>query len=131
MNDKNISLGFIISGLMNIVAVLIFSKFFTNAVIPETDPIVMSNFGLLMIMVWGMAYLSVSKQYKTVKWLVLVFAIEKFIYGITWCLWLSKNDVSLVFEKDIMAGIFYSIYGLNDILFCLFFAYVFYKLIKQ
>jgi len=130
MKEKNISLGFVLAGLMNIIAILVFSKFFTNDIIPETDPNVMSNFGLLMIIVWGMAYISVSNSYKNVKWLVLVFAIEKLVYGIVWGIWISKNNVSQVFDKDVMAGLFYSVYGLNDLIFFVFFAYVFYKLIK-
>ena len=130
MNAKKITLGFIAAGLMNIIAILIFSKIFTNDVIPETDPVVMSHFGMLLIMVWGLAYISVSKSYKSVKWLVLVFAIEKLIYGIAWILWLSKNSISEVYGQDIFAGVFFSIYGFNDLLFCLFFGYVFVKLLR-
>ncbi len=38
-----ITKGFIIAGLLN-MTVLVFSRFFTNGVIPESDPGVMSNF---------------------------------------------------------------------------------------
>ena len=123
--------GFILSGLSNIVAVLILSRFFTNEFIPKYDNIVMSNFGLLMIVVWGFAYISVAKDYSKVKWLVAVFAVEKLIYAIIWALWRLKNDVSPIFDEDIMAGIFYSIYGINDIIFFFFFSYVFIKLSKK
>lgn len=123
--------GFILSGLSNIVAVLILSRFFTNEFIPKYDNIVMSNFGLLMIVVWGFAYISVAKSYSKVKWLVAVFAVEKLIYAIIWALWRLKNDVSPIFDEDIMAGIFYSIYGINDIIFFFFFSYVFIKLSKK
>jgi hypothetical protein len=86
MNDMNtkedtISKGFIIAGLMN-MSVLVFSKFFTNSVIPQSDPDVMSNFGLLMMLIWGLAYISVAKTYHNNKWLVVVFTIEKVIYGL-------------------------------------------------
>lgn len=130
MNNK-IKKGFILSGLSNIVAVLILSKFFTNEFIPKYDNVVMSNFGLLMIVVWGFAYLSVAKDYAKVKWLVAVFAVEKLIYSIIWINWRLKNDVSIIFDEDTMAGIFYSIYGINDILFFIFFTYVFVKLLKK
>ncbi|MFT7051747.1 MAG: hypothetical protein ACJAZK_002364 [Psychroserpens sp.] len=71
MNDMNtkddtISKGFIIAGLMN-MSVLVFSKFFTNSVIPQSDPDVMSNFGLLMMLIWGLAYISVAKTYHNNK----------------------------------------------------------------
>lgn len=127
---NNITKLFIASGLSNVVAVLILSRFFTNEIIPKYDAVVMSNFGLLMIVVWGFAYISVAKSYKKVKWLVAVFAIEKLIYGLAWVKWQLENDVSVIFDKDMMAGIFYSIYGINDIFFFGFFTYVFIKITK-
>ncbi|WP_282068284.1 hypothetical protein [Olleya namhaensis] len=50
LENKTITTGFIIAGLMN-SSVLIFSRFFTNTTIPEFDAQVMSNFGLLMIFI--------------------------------------------------------------------------------
>ncbi len=90
----------------------------------------MSNFGLLMIVVWGLAYMSVAKTYHHVKWLAGVFAVEKFIYGFVWIKWMHNNNVLDVFAKDKMAGIFYSIYGVNDWMFFIFFLIVFIRLIK-
>lgn len=124
-----ITKGFVIAGLMN-MTVLVFSRFFTNSVIPESDPDVMSNFGLLMIVVWGLAYISVAKNYHSVKWLVGVFAVEKIIYGYIWIKWMLNNNVLDVFAKDKMAGIFYAIYGVNDWVFFIFFLLVFIRLIK-
>ncbi|MFD2529096.1 MULTISPECIES: hypothetical protein [Polaribacter] len=122
--------GFILAGCTNIVAVLILSRLFTNETINKYDTTVMSNFGLLMIIVWGFAYLSVSKSYYKAKWLIAVFAIEKLIYSIIWIQWRLSNNVTPIFEEDKMAGIFYAIYGINDILFFVFFSYVFAKLLK-
>lgn len=129
IKSETITKGFVIAGLMN-MAVLVFSRFFTNSVIPESDPVVMSNFGLVMIVVWGLAFISVARNYHSVKWLVGVFAIEKFIYGFIWIKWMLKNNVLDVFAKDKMAGIFYSVYGLNDWMFFIFFLLVFIRLIK-
>lgn len=128
--NKTITKGFIIAGLMNF-SVLIFSRFFTNTTIPEFDPEVMSNFGLLMIVLWGLAYMSVAKNHQNLKWLVAVFAIEKFAYGFNWIRWLLKNNISEVFDKDAMAGVFYSIYGVNDWLFFVFFLFVFIRLFRK
>ena len=130
VKNRTITLGFIISGLMNLT-VLIFSRFFTNTVIPEFDPVVMSNFGLLMIVVWGFAYMSIAKNYHKVKWLVGVFVLEKFIYGYLWIKWILNNNISEVYKKDTMAGIFYSIYGINDWIFFVFFLLVFIKIFKS
>ena len=129
LEKETISKGFIIAGLMN-MSVLAFSRLFTNPVIAEYDPVVISNFGLLMIVVWGLAYMSVAKNYQHVKWLVAVFAIEKFIYGFIWIQWMLSNNISTVFAKDKMAGAFYATYGVNDWVFCIFFLLVFIKLFK-
>ena len=51
-----ITKGFVLSGIMNIGGALVFSRFFTNDAIPDADPVVMSNFGLLMIVVWGLVF---------------------------------------------------------------------------
>lgn len=131
MTIKNsiITKGFIISGLMN-MSVLLFSRLFTNETIPEFDKTVMSNFGLLMIVIWGLAYISIAKNFHSVKWLIGVFAIEKFIYGCIWTNWILNNTVSDVYKKDLMAGIFYSIYGINDWLFFVLFSLIFIHLMK-
>ena len=130
VKNGTITKGFIIAGLMN-ATVLIFSRLFTNSTIPEFEPKVMSNFGLLMIFIWGLAYMSVAKNYHKVKWLVGIFAIEKLIYGYVWTNWILHNNVADVYEKDIMAGIFYSIYGINDWVFFIFFSLVFMQLAKS
>ena len=129
IKKTTITKGFLIAGLMN-ATVLIFSKLFTNSIITEFDPQVMSNFGLLMIFIWGLAYMSVAKNYHQVKRLVGIFAIEKFIYGYVWTNWMLHNNVSDVFEKDLMAGLFYSTYGINDWVFFIFFSFVFIRISK-
>ena len=106
ISKEVITKGFILSGIMSLGGALVFSRFFTNDAIPDADPVVMSNFGLLMIVVWGLVFLSISQKYEQLNWLVGVFAIEKFIYGLNWINWISNNDLSAVFNKDYMAGIF-------------------------
>lgn len=131
LNKEIIKKGFILSGIMNIVGVLILSRLFTNNVIPKSDPVVMSNFGLLMIVVWGIVFLAMSQKYEQLKWLIGAFVIEKFIYGFTWTKWMINNDLSSVYKEDTMAGIFYTVYGINDWFFFLFFLLVFVKLSKS
>ena len=130
ISKEVIAKGFVLSGIMNLGGTLIFSRFFTNDSIPAADPVVMSNFGLLMIVLWGLVFLSIFQKYEQLNWLVGVFAIEKFIYVLNWINWISNNDLSAVFNKDQMAGIFYAVYGINKWLFFLFFLFVFIKLFK-
>ena len=125
MNKYLIKYGLIAAGLMNIFGVLIFSRAFTNLAINNADPIVMSNFGLLMIVVWGLAYLGAATISSNIKWLMGAFAVEKLVYVVVWIIWISNNSLSQLYSTDVFAGIFFSIYGLNDLVFMLFFARVF------
>lgn len=122
---KFLKYGFIGAGLSNIVGVLLFSKFFSNEAMNAANPVVMSNFGLLMIVVWGFAYIAVANSYEATPWLSAVFTIEKLIYTLTWIFWIQQNDLTLLYTKDLFAGIFYSLYGLNDFLSMLIFGFAF------
>ena len=73
-----------------------------------------------MIMVWGCAFLAVAKSFHKVKWLVGVFVLEKIAYVIAYVFWFSNNSLQEVYDQDLLAGIFYSLYGLNDFIFMIF-----------
>lgn len=125
MNTKLVKIGLIAAAIMNIGGVLIFSRAFTNVAINNADPVVMSNFGLLMIVVWGLAYLGAATIDSKIKWLAGAFAVEKLIYVLVWVMWHSKNSLATLYSSDLFAGVFFGIYGLNDLVFMLFFLGVF------
>ena len=126
MNTNLIRNGLIAAGLMNIGGVIVFSRAFTNVAINNADPIVMSNFGLLMVAVWGLAYLGAAAITSSITWLVGALALEKLVYVVSWFTWLSQNSLAQLCSKDLFAGVFFSIYGANDLVFMLFFAWVFF-----
>jgi hypothetical protein len=125
VNRNLVKNGFIAAGLMNIGGVLVFSRAFTNRAVNDADPVVMSNFGLVMIAVWGLAYVGAATISSNIKWLAGAFALEKLVYVVVWIMWLSDNNLAQLYSKDVFAGVFYSIYGPNDFVFMLFFAWVF------
>ena len=125
MNKNLVRNGFIAAALMNIGGVLIFSRAFTNVAINNADPIVMSNFGLLMIVVWGLTYLGAATVASSSKWLAGAFAVEKLVYFVVWMRWILENSLTPLYSTDLFAGVFYSIYGINDLVFMSFFAWVF------
>ena len=125
MNKNLIKIGFFAAGLMYIGGVLLFSRAFTNSAINNADPVVMSNFGLLMIAVWGLAYLGAGAISSNIKWLAGAFALEKLVYVVVWVMWLSSNSLPALYATDFFAGVFFSIYGVNDFVFMVFFAWVF------
>jgi len=122
--------GFWIAGAFNILGVLVFSKFFTNALLSSIDPRVFSWFGLVAIMLWGGAYCSVAKSYSFVPYLVLVFFVEKMIYATVWLMWITKhgNMLPSIFSESPLTATFYAIYGACDFMFGLFFLWVAIKL---
>ena len=125
MNSKLVKSGLIAAAIMNIGGVLVFSRAFTNVAINNADPVVMSNFGLTMIIVWGLAYLGAAFIQSNIRWLAGAFTVEKLVYVVVWMRWLSGNSLAPLYSTDRFAGAFYSIYGLNDLVFMLFFAWVF------
>ena len=131
MKDSLIKKVFIFSGIVNILGILIFTKFFTSTVISEADPNVMPPFGLYMIMVWGLAFIAMANHYKKAKWIIAVFCIEKISYIICWGIWILNNDLTILFEKDPFAGTFYALYGPNDLIFLIFFSYIFIRVNKN
>jgi len=130
MNSITISKIFLLAGLSNLLGVLIFSKVFTNEYLINAQPEVMGYFGLISIVLWGLAYMAVWKSYAKIPWLLGVFVIEKCTYVVVWILWLANNSLGALYEQDTFAGIFYTIYGANDLLFGLFFAWVLLRLNK-
>jgi len=128
-----ITKGFWIAGAFNIVGVLIFSKCFTNALLSSIDPMVFSWFGLVGIILWGLAYCSVARCYSFVPYLILVFFVEKMVYSIIWMMWLFKHGDMLpsIFTESPLTATFYSIYGAGDFMFGLFFLWVALKFISK
>lgn len=120
--------GFLAAGAVNILGILLFSKAFTNPVIAAWDPLVFSTFGQGAVILWGLAYIAVARSYRDVKWLVAVFCLEKLVYGGAWLVWIARHGSRLpeVFESSRLAGTFFTIYGPNDLLFALFFGWVFF-----
>ena len=125
MNTQMLKVGLVAAAAMNIGGALVFSRAFTNQAINNADPVVMSNFGLLIIIVWGLAYLGASTITSNIKWLAGAFALEKLVYVVVWINWHSENSLAQLYSKDMFAGVFFSIYGINDFVFMLFFAWVF------
>ncbi len=60
------------------------------------------------------------------------FLIEKIFYSANWLFWINShgNELGEIYDRDFMTGVFFSIYGPNDILFAVFFAFAFLKASK-
>jgi hypothetical protein len=128
-----ITKGFIIAGCVNFFGTLLVSRGFTNRLLTSLDPVVFSHFGLIAIMLWGMAFVAVSKSYQLVPYVVMVFMVEKFVYAIAWILWITRSGHQLpgLLSSAPSTGAFFVTYGVVDFLFGLFFAWVAWSTLRE
>lgn len=119
---------FLAAGAVNILGILLISRGFTNDVLAIADPHVFSVFGQALIVVWGMAYISVARSWRMVPWLCFVFFIEKMFYVGAWIVWWgnSADQFASILEQDRMTAIFIAGYGVNDLAFGLLFLFAFF-----
>lgn len=120
-----LTFGFLLAGFANILGVLGFSLGFQNELLNSYYPEVFSNFGLGMIIVWGMAYIAVSTEHPRASRLIFVFFLEKMVYvGTAVYFWLvMKPDFMLMWEESVLTTLFFIVYGINDLVFGLMFFY--------
>ncbi len=120
-----LTFGFLLAGFANILGVLGFSLGFQNELLNSYYPAVFSNFGLGMIIVWGMAYIAVSTEHPRASRLIFVFFLEKMVYvGTAVYFWfVMKPDFMMMWEESVLTTLFFIIYGINDLVFGLMFFY--------
>ena len=117
------------AALINTVGVLLLSKGLSNSTLMETDPILFGPFGLCMIMVWGGCYYACADSAHSNPKIGLIFTLEKMIYVGMWMMWITDDTPSLdsLYQRDLFAGLFYTIYGVIDFSYALLFGYTAYK----
>ena len=123
---NKIMIGFWIAALYNF-GIILFSKGFSND-LGVIDPL-FSPDGCIGILLWGAAYLALSKRYERTPGLALVFCFEKAFYGFHWIFWMMDHHQELegLFSIDLISAVFYSIYGIGDLFFMMFFGWVAWK----
>lgn len=125
--------GFILAGAYNVFGMLLFSQFFSNEILSTVDPEVFSWLGQVAVVLWGLAYWSVANSYQYVPFLVLLFAVEKLVYSVTWVHWMLEKQQTLpaIAADSLLTATFYSSYGIGDIVFCIFFTWVAVRLLRE
>lgn len=117
-------LGFILAGLINVIGILVVTHAFQSHTLSTADPVLFSSFGLLMIILWGLAYFAAAPYATMSVALPLVFAVEKLAYTIAWLIWRANTPpqtLAAIIDSDFLGGTFMSAYGINDGLFVIFF----------
>ncbi len=122
--------GFHLAALTNIAGILLFSRGLVGSTLGQHFPGLFGFWGLVCIMLWGLAYLSVARSYAKVPSLVAVFGLEKLVYVASWVWWLmgSGSQLGAIFAQDALAGVFFAAYGAIDLAFAVYFLGVYRKL---
>ncbi len=133
MTPRQITFGFYAAAAVNVFGVLGVSQLYSNSLLNAGYPAVFSNFGLVCIQLWGLAYFSVAKTYAAVPALISVFALEKLAYVISWALWMAAHasELPAMAAASPQTAAFYAGYGLIDLAFGVFFAVVAYSVRQQ
>ena len=114
-----------VAGAYNL-SIIVFCRGFTSKCFFQGDPNLFDVKGVLFVLLWGAAYLSVASEYASVPYAFLVFTLEKLFYGVYWINWLRKrNQWVHKVQGDALANTFFHIYGLGDILSGLAFFLIF------
>lgn len=113
MTEKNV---IILIGVVNLTLLGFLTPFMNGELLAAQDPLFFSWSGVLIIALWGLAYIAVAPVWDKVPWLLLVFALEKLLFDLRWVHWIIHNKASLpaLYEQDFMVALFYSGYGIWD-----------------
>ena len=127
------SWGLVLAGLANLLGVLAFSRGYTNDYLGSLFPELFSNWGLVCIQLWGLAYLAMSRSYRSCPAIVGVFAIEKAVYVGSWLWWQWNfgSQIGQIWATDRLTALFYGLYGPLDCAFGLYFAALFFIARKE
>lgn len=131
MRRELTTVGFLAAGLYNVVGILWVSRFFTNIVLFDAEPDLFGPRGCVLVVIWGLAYVSVATRSVDVPGLCGVFAVEKAFYTVAWLQGLQQHVLSDVFEADALTGFFLATYGAGDALFGVFFAWVAWRSVRR
>lgn len=131
LSPKLTSIGFIMAGAYNLLGILGFTQLFTNRTLIDTDPVVFSWLGQIIIILWGLAYWTQTRQYTKNGALLVVFCIEKCLYVVAWAMWLVTHLGALrgLFSQSVAMGLFFASYGLGDLMFGVFFGITAYRVL--
>ena len=111
--------GFLLAAAYNL-SIIVVSKLFTSGDLFDFDPL-FNRDGCVCVVLWGLAYASMSTTYDSAPYVCLVFALEKIFYYVHWHMTVARRDTSPAKS----AQFFYRLYGLGDLAFGVFFFYIF------
>ena len=117
----------LIIGLANLSLLGFLTPVMDGELLAAQDPLFFSWPGVLIIALWGLAYIAAAPHWQALPGLMLVFALEKLLFDLRWVVWITENRQSLpaLFDENVAVALFYSGYGIWDGACALFFMFLF------
>ena len=106
----------VIFGLVNLTLLGSLTPLMDGDLLAQQDALLFSWPGVVVIALWGLAYIASANQWQLLPGLMLVFAAEKFFFAGRWAWWMSHNsgELSNLMTLDPMVALFFGGYGLWD-----------------
>jgi hypothetical protein len=103
-------------GLPNLALLLFLTPVMNGALLAAEDPRLFHQSGVLLIGLWGLAYIFVAPSWRKLWPMMFVFAVEKAVYVWAWIQWMESNQqrVGSLIEQDLFVGLFFAAYGIWD-----------------
>ena len=110
----------IVFGLVNLSLLVFFTPLGDGDLVARQDRTFFGPVMLVMIALWGLAYMAAAPLWAGLPWLMLVFALEKMLFGARWLWWIQAEGKAApldLWHADPLAGLLFLVYGPWDI-FC-------------
>lgn len=122
---------FYAAGAANLFFMAIVSRMLSSEVLPAHDPWFAPG-SVILIWMWGLAYIAAAPGVARAPLLPLVFAFEKGVYAVHWVAWLCWPHApwAQIWAEDPLVALFLAGYGPIDALFGVFFAYTGWRFVK-
>lgn len=118
--------GFYQIGWTTVVAPPLLSLGFTNDAMFSAFPGVITPFVFVLLILWGLAFLTAANRVREMRPLVAVFLLMKVAFTASWFVWLFGPYVPLaeLWDQSRLAGLFFFAYGPSDTACAVFLAWV-------
>lgn len=116
-------------GIVNLTLLIYLTPLKNHEELFRADPLFFGWPGIVVIALWGLAYIASARHWQQLGLLMVVFALEKAFYATHWALWLGDPDnadrMTYLWQEDLLTALFLQGYGLWDGLCALYFLFLF------
>lgn len=114
----------VVVGVINLLLLIYLTPLKDHTELHRADALWFGAPGLVLIALWGLAYIAAAPHWRVLPGLLAVFALEKAVYAVHWMLWLgdSGDRMEFLLTRDPLTAFFLGGYGAWDGLCAVYFA---------